>query len=107
MVWLRPPALVLVGKEIYHRENEHPDQVDEVPVKTARFHVLRRKLRPAKSGGDDPQVQGPDSHVRHVKAGQAEKRRTEERNSPGIGRGSYPLVNQTQPFPEVKNVESD
>src|SRR5262245_54054641 len=30
----------LHGQQIYKREDEHPDQIDEMPVQAANFHML-------------------------------------------------------------------
>src|SRR5947199_4411525 len=72
------------GHQVNQRENEHPDQIDKVPVQTGHFHILGFEL-PAHHGlRDDRQVNQADGYVRHVQPGERKESAAKQWHAPGI-----------------------
>src|ERR1017187_2416600 len=82
------------GHQIDQREDEHPHQVDEVPVEAADFHVLRFELAARHPLRDDREINQPDDHVGHVQPRQRKKSAAEQRNAPRVlnGRRASTLI---------------
>src|SRR5450755_3885635 len=72
------------AQQINHGENKHPDEVNEVPVEAAHFHVLGCVLPFSKTPSDDGEVRDADGDVDHVKSGEAKKCAAKQRDAPGI-----------------------
>src|ERR1041385_335946 len=80
------PAMALhnvVGTvhQIQQREQENPDDVDEVPVEASEFQgcvPLRRKAPAVGHDGDDSHQPDANHHVQRVHAGQREVEREED-----------------------------
>src|SRR5690349_2580727 len=97
----------LGGHQVDQREDEHPDQVDEVPVEAADFHVLGFELAAPDSNRNDTEVDEADDHVGHVEAGQREEGSAEQRHSPLVVEGGDMFViDEVQPLGEVQADES-
>src|ERR1700685_3215193 len=90
------------AQQINHGENEHPNEVNEMPVEAAHFHVLGRVLPFSKTPGDDCTICDADRYVKHVKAGKAEKCAAKQRHASGMSPGSGALAEQRYPFRGVE-----
>src|SRR5437870_9462707 len=89
------------GHQVYQREDEHPDQVDEVPVEAGDFDVFVLELTAADGEGHDAEVDHADDDVRHVQAGDAEEGGAEEGLAPFVRERRHVLVvDQVQPLGE-------
>ena len=62
-------------KQVDHREDEHPNQIDEVPVQAADLDVFMVKL--VNPSGDYHQVQASGKNVEHMQARNTKERRAE------------------------------
>ena len=63
--------------DVNQRENKHPDEVDEVPVKSADLDVFVLQLIDSRS--NYRQVNRARSDVEHVQSGNGEEGRAKER----------------------------
>src|SRR5216684_6841027 len=83
--------------QIEEREDKHPDEIDEMPVKPGDFHGRVAALAIIKSGpdsaGNDAQIDHAGRHVQAVKARDHEKRRTELRSAHGIAPRAHAFMN--------------
>src|SRR6266704_2116740 len=97
-------SLLYFGRhQIYQREDEHPDQIDEMPVKTANLDILVLEFAAPDSKRDNAEVDHADHHVRHVQSGEGEESAAEKRYAPFItGRRDMLVVDQVQPFRQVQ-----
>jgi hypothetical protein len=95
------------AQQINHGKNEHPNEINEMPVQAAHFHMLGGVLPFSKTPGDDCQISDTDRDVKHVKAGEAEKRAAKQRHAPGISPRSDALAEQRYPFRGVDEHERD
>src|SRR6266498_3297396 len=97
--------------EIENREDEYPDQIDEVPVQTHDFdnlvvalsagqqaRPLLIQVSPPYLPRNDAEEDDADRYVGPVEAGDHEKRRAELRRSPGVAPRTYALEDQLRPF---------
>src|SRR5918998_1537872 len=97
--------------EIEQREDEHPDQVDEVPVEANDLAPLVAPLRGGKEAPplpvevpapdlarDDEQEDHADRHVRAVEARDHEEGRAELGGAPRVLPRPDPLVDQLAPL---------
>src|SRR6185369_13390250 len=73
-------VVIINGQQIDQRKDEHPHQVDKVPVEPADFHVFFHLLD---SRHHDAQIADAGQDVKHVKAGDAEECRTKQRGRTG------------------------
>src|ERR1044072_7204923 len=102
---------VSLSPKIEECENEHPDQIDEMPVEPHDFDVLVATPAAGEEAGPsdgvvstpdlprhDDEEDHPDRHMRAVEAGDHEESRTELRRAPRIAPGSYPFGDQLGPF---------
>jgi len=92
---LAPPKIRL--QNVQNREQEHPDNVDEVPIKAGALEepvLLRRDLTSERPDQTSDQKNDPDSHVAAVKSGEYEEARTHD------ARGIEPetFVKKVSPF---------
>src|SRR3982751_2867054 len=98
-------------EQIYQREDEHPDEVNEVPVEAAHFNVICCELSYARR--DHAQVADAREDVKHMKPGDAEEGRPEQRRGSGPALGplcrklarSKPLAQKMVPFHKVQHDE--
>src|SRR5580693_3369069 len=60
-------------QQINQRENKHPDEIDEVPVKAAHFDVVGGPLALAVSRANNCEISDADCDVQHVQPGEAEE----------------------------------
>src|SRR5438132_6146921 len=89
--WITSSVCVLMGSsfsefgghEIDQGENEHPHQVDKVPVEPGDFHILGLEFAAHHSLADDRKVNQPDDHVGHMQAGERKECAAEQRYAPG------------------------
>src|SRR5580765_4197219 len=66
--------MVRSGNEVEEREEEDPDDVDEVPVETHHFDrtvVLGAEMVLPRTDDEVDEQAGPDDHVQRVQAGHA------------------------------------
>src|SRR5512134_1810620 len=63
-------------QQVDQRKDEHPDEIDEMPVEAADLDVLARRAPPQR---DYRQVDHARQDVKHVQAGDPEEGRAEER----------------------------
>src|SRR5438876_12377867 len=70
--------------QVNQRENEHPDQIDEVPVETGHFDILGLKLAAHDRLADDAEIDQTDDDVGHVQSGNREECGAEQRHAPLI-----------------------
>src|SRR5579872_3132344 len=85
--------------QIHQRENEHPNQIDEVPIEAADLNILILELTAPHGEGDDAQVNDADDDVRHVQTGEGKKRAAEQRYAPFVvERRNVLVVDQVQPL---------
>src|SRR5215469_17672506 len=77
--------------QIDQRENEHPDQIDEVPVQAADLDVLRLELTSEHRLADDTQVNHAEYDVRHMQSRERKERAAELRDSPWVVRRRHML----------------
>src|SRR3712207_2862215 len=96
-----------LSPEIEEREDEDPDEVDEVPVEA---HDLHRFILPFAAceeaapfvivvpapdlAGDDKQEEHAEAHMGAVKARDHEEGRAELCRSPWVGPGAHALMDQ-------------
>ena len=60
-------------EQVDHRKDEHPNQIDKVPVQPADLDVFMVKLFNASR--DYHQVQAPGEDVKHMETGNTKERR--------------------------------
>ena len=102
--------------DVNQRENKHPNEVDEVPVKAADLNIFMLQL--LDSPGNHRQVNCAGGDVEHVQSGDSEKSSTEkwcrwhtfcraEDLHPVLGQveGPEPLMDQVLPLNQVEDDE--
>ena len=83
----------MASHQIEQREDEHPHQIDEVPVQPGHLDAVRRRASPrALRTAVDGQHDEPGQHVRAVKAGEQEEVAAERRVAPGVVRRARALA---------------
>src|SRR5258706_6269506 len=104
--WLMIGSSKLGGHQINQRENEHPDQIDEVPVEPRHLDILILELAARYPDRNDGEVDDPDHYVRHMKPSDPEESRAEERLAPFVRKRRHVLVvDQIQPLGEMQSDE--
>src|SRR5262245_41875565 len=100
--------LKIYRKQVDHREDEHPDQIDEVPIQPADLYVFVRRTLSNYVEGDYSEIDDAARYVRHMKAGDAEEGGAELRHVPWIFEKLHMLVqNQARPFIAVQAYEGE
>src|SRR5271170_7150982 len=79
-------SLGIYAQQIQHRENEHPDQVNKMPVQAAYLDMIGRPLALVEAPADGCKVENTDGDVKHVQPGEPEESSSEQRDAwiPGI-----------------------
>src|SRR6267154_3549871 len=111
-------SVMPTSPKIEECKDEHPHQIDEVPVqagdfddlvvplpareKAAPFHV---EVSPPDLSRDRAQENHPDRHVRAVEAGDHEKARAKLRRTPRVFPGPDALHDQLGPFESLHSDE--
>src|SRR5579862_274337 len=102
---LRSLLLVAEIHEIYERYDEHPYQIDEVPVKPRNFDVIRVITAVPVAQTHYQQGDHTCDDVGDVQPGDAEKRGTEQTRSPRVLEHRHAFVNESEPFPDMQERE--
>src|SRR5271154_1243114 len=63
--------------QINQWKNEHPYEIDEMPIKSANLDIIRAEFLPPKANRNYCQINHSQSDVRHVQTGEAEEGRAE------------------------------
>src|SRR5688572_2499619 len=91
--------------EIKQRKDEHPNQIDEVPVQAGDLDDLvisGALVAPLQDPGrNDAQVDHADGDVQSVKAGDHEERRAELRRAPRVAPRTHAFVDQLAPLEDL------
>src|SRR5208283_1986424 len=92
--------------QIHQWENEHPDQVNKVPIKTGSFHVAFIVASLGIDPRDDSQYDDASDDVSQVQARNAEERRPKLRRASGrVVEQSPAFTDQLEPFPKMQSRE--
>ena len=88
--------------KIKERENKHPDEINEVPVKSGNFNdlVITTFIVIALPDlvRDDQKIKNTDRHVQPMEARHHEENRSELWRTEGIGPRPYTLRNELRPL---------
>src|ERR1700758_1515637 len=92
--------LALHIQQVDQGHNEHPNQIDEVPVKRPDLDVSGGIASSPVAQPDHDQSDHAADHVGHVQSGDGEESGAEHRRSPRVLEQARALADQTEPFPE-------
>src|ERR1700746_261748 len=81
-------------EEVDHGDDEHPDQVDEVPVQGPDFDVVGLVTAPFVAESHDRKGDHATDHVSQVQAGDCEEGRPKQGRPPGVLKETDAFANE-------------
>src|SRR6266849_7312477 len=99
-------ALVCNAQKINQRYDEHPNNVNEVPIEPQDFEMIRVVATMLVEQPHDDQGDNASADVQEVQPGDAKKGRTKQTGSPGILEQPHAFTDQPEPFTNMQEGES-
>src|SRR2546427_4291847 len=88
-------------QQVDQRKDEHPHQIDEMPVQAGRFDVAGVEPPAPEAEGDDADDDDTGDHVQQVQPGNAEERGAEQdRPAHGVPEQAPPRADHGDPLAE-------
>src|SRR5579864_5397602 len=89
-------------EQVDHGDDEHPYQVDEVPVQGPDFEVVGLVTAAFVAERNDAQGDHASDYVSQMKAGNCEERRAKQGRPPGVLKQTDAFANECEPFANVE-----
>src|SRR5215469_18575576 len=94
-------------EKVDHRDNEHPNQVDEVPVQRPDFDVVGVIAAAFVAERDNAKGDKAADHVRQMKARDREEGGAKHGRAPGVLKEAHAFADQLEPLADVEKREQN